>query len=85
MPFDRDLFEVLRKTRATLAQEEGGVPHYLIFSDGTLKAFARLKPRSVESARRIRGVGEVKAVKYLGPFLSAIQAFDDRDNVRKRG
>ena len=32
-PFDRDLFEILRKTRAALAQEQGGVPHYLIFPD----------------------------------------------------
>jgi ATP-dependent DNA helicase RecQ len=77
-PFDRDLFEALRKTRATLAQEQGGIPHYLIFSDETLKAFARLKPSSIESARRIRGVGEVKAVKYVGPFLRAIEEFDGR-------
>ena len=74
-PFDRDLYEILRKTRATLAQEQGGVPHYLIFPDDTLKAFARLKPSSVESARRIRGVGEVKAAKYMETFLRVIQEF----------
>ena len=74
-PFDRDLFEVLRKTRATLAQEQGGVPHFVIFPDETLKAFSRLKPSSIESARRIRGVGEVKAAKYMAPFLEAIREF----------
>ena len=74
-PFDPDLYEVLRKTRATLAQEQGGVPHYLIFPDETLKAFARLKPSSIESARRIRGVGEVKAARYMETFLRAIQEF----------
>jgi ATP-dependent DNA helicase RecQ len=74
-PFDRDLFEVLRRTRATLAQEQGGVPHYVIFPDDTLKAFARLKPITIESARRIRGVGEVKASKYMGAFLHAIEGF----------
>jgi ATP-dependent DNA helicase RecQ len=79
-PFDRELFEVLRKTRAILAQEQGGVPHYLIFPDETLKAFARLKPGSIESARRIRGVGEVKAIKYMGSFLSAIQEFAIRSS-----
>ena len=79
-PFDRELFEVLRKTRAILAQEQGGVPHYVIFPDETLKAFARLKPGSIESARRIRGVGEVKAIKYMGPFLSAIQEFAIRSS-----
>lgn len=79
-PFDRDLYEALRKTRAVLAQEQGGVPHYVIFPDETLKAFARLKPSSIESARRIRGVGEVKAAKYLGPFLRTIQEFGVRSS-----
>jgi ATP-dependent DNA helicase RecQ len=74
-PFDHDLYEVLRKTRVALAQEQGGVPHYVIFPDETLKAFARLKPSSIESARRIRGVGEVKAAKYMERFLRAIQEF----------
>jgi ATP-dependent DNA helicase RecQ len=74
-PFDRDLYEILRKTRAALAQEQGGVPHYLIFPDETLKAFARLKPSSIESARRIRGVGEVKAARYVGQFLEAIHEY----------
>jgi ATP-dependent DNA helicase RecQ len=79
-PFDRDLYEALRKTRAVLAQEQGGVPHYVIFPDETLKAFARLKPSSIESARRVRGVGEVKAAKYLGPFLRTIQEFGVRSS-----
>ena len=77
-PFDCDLYEALRKTRAALAQEQGGVPHYVIFPDETLKAFARLKPTSIESARRIRGVGEVKAARYAGLFLQAIREFEDR-------
>ncbi len=78
--FDPDLYEVLRKTRATLAQEHGGVPHYIIFPDETLKAFARLKPNSIESARRIRGVGEVKAARYMETFLRAIHEFGSRPN-----
>jgi ATP-dependent DNA helicase RecQ len=72
-PFDGGLYEALRKVRAAIANEQGGLPHYFIFSDETLKAFARLKPTDVESARRIRGVGEVKATKYLEPFLRAIE------------
>jgi ATP-dependent DNA helicase RecQ len=73
--FDRVLFEELRKIRARLALENGGVPHYVIFPDETLKTFARVKPRSVEDARRIRGVGEVKAQKYVPSFLDAIAEF----------
>jgi ATP-dependent DNA helicase RecQ len=77
-PFDRDLYEVLRKTRAALAQEHGGVPQFFIFPDETLKAFARLRPTSIESARRIRGVGEVKASKYMAAFLRALEDFGFR-------
>jgi ATP-dependent DNA helicase RecQ len=71
-PFDHNLFEALRNTRAALAHNEGGVPHYVIFPDETLKAFARLKPGSVEAARKIRGVGEIKAEKYMPAFLQTI-------------
>jgi ATP-dependent DNA helicase RecQ len=74
-PFDGTLFEALRRTRATLAQEQGGVPHYVIFPDETLKAFARIKPSSVEAARRIRGVGEIKAQKYVPAFLATIEEY----------
>ena len=74
-PFDAALYEELRKVRATLAQEQGGLPHYLIFPDETLKAFARLRPETVESARRVRGVGEVKATRYLGHFLQVIEKY----------
>ena len=71
-PFDPVLFEALRNTRAVLARNEGGVPPYVIFPDETLKAFARLKPGSVEDARKIRGVGEIKAEKYVPAFLKTI-------------
>jgi ATP-dependent DNA helicase RecQ len=74
-PFDASLFEALRRTRAALAQEQGGVPHYVIFPDETLKAFARIRPSSVEAARRIRGVGEMKAQKYVPAFLAAIEEY----------
>jgi ATP-dependent DNA helicase RecQ len=84
-PFDRDLFEVLRRTRATLAQEQGGVPHFFIFPDETLKAFARLRPSSIESARRIRGVGEVKAARYMAPFLEAIREFGKNSRSQDSG
>jgi ATP-dependent DNA helicase RecQ len=74
-PFDASLFEALRRTRAALAQEQGGVPHYVIFPDETLKAFARIRPSPVQAARRIRGVGEMKAQKYVPAFLAAIEEY----------
>jgi ATP-dependent DNA helicase RecQ len=74
-PYDLALFEALRKTRAALAREQGGVPYYVIFPDETLKGFARIKPESLAAARRIRGVGEIKAARYLPAFLATIKEF----------
>jgi superfamily II DNA helicase RecQ len=48
----------------------------VIFPDETLKAFARIRPSSVEAARRIRGVGEMKAHKYVPAFLAAIEEYE---------
>jgi len=80
-PFDVALFEALRQTRALLAKQEGGVPHYIIFSDETLKAFARIRPQSVEAARRIRGVGELKATKFVPAFLVTIKEFEEQSGT----
>jgi ATP-dependent DNA helicase RecQ len=81
-PFDPDLFAALRRIRASLAEEQGGVPHYVIFPDETLKAFARIRPQSVDAARRIRGVGEIKAERYVPAFLDAIREFGRESGQR---
>ena len=69
--FDDRLFEKLKKKRADLAAREG-VPTYVIFHNNTLEFFTRLKPRSVEAALKIRGVGEQKASRWLPEFLEVI-------------
>jgi ATP-dependent DNA helicase RecQ len=77
LPVDAAILERLRKLRLDLAREQGNVPAYIIFPDETLRAFARLKPKSIEAGRRIRGVGEVKAQRYLPAFIEAIAAADN--------
>ncbi|MFL6590348.1 MAG: RecQ family ATP-dependent DNA helicase [Chthoniobacterales bacterium] len=74
LPVDAAILERLRKLRLDLARDNGNVPAYVIFPDETLRAFARLKPASVEAGRKIRGVGEVKAKRYLPAFIEAITA-----------
>ncbi len=69
---DGALFVALKKKRFELARERN-LPAYTIFPDATLKTFASLKPRTAEAARRIKGVGEVKAERYLPFFLAVIQ------------
>jgi ATP-dependent DNA helicase RecQ len=72
LPVDGEILERLKKLRLDLAREQGNVPAYIIFPDETLRAFARLKPGSIEAGRKIRGVGEVKAQRYLPAFIDAI-------------
>ena len=70
------MLAALRDKRDRLAVEGGNLPRYLIFPDETLRAFARLRPRSLEAGRRIRGVGEFKARQYLPHFIELIQGFE---------
>jgi ATP-dependent DNA helicase RecQ len=74
VPIDSSVYERLKKVRLDLARENGNIPAYMIFPDETLRAFARLKPKSVEAGRKIRGVGEIKAQRYLPAFIEAIAA-----------
>jgi ATP-dependent DNA helicase RecQ len=76
VPVDAAVFDRLKKVRLELAREHGNVPAYVIFPDETLRAFARLKPKSIEAGRKIRGVGEIKAQRYLPAFIEAIAATD---------
>jgi ATP-dependent DNA helicase RecQ len=72
VPVDAAVFDRLKAVRLELAREHGNVPAYVIFPDETLRAFARLKPKSIEAGRKIRGVGEIKAQRYLPAFIEAI-------------
>jgi ATP-dependent DNA helicase RecQ len=74
LPVDAAILERLKRLRLDLAREQGNLPAYIVFPDETLRAFARLKPASIEAGRKIRGVGEVKARKYLPAFIEEIRS-----------
>ena len=46
---------------------------YGVFSNKTLEAFTRLRPTTVEAGLRIKGVGAVKAERFLEPFLEVLR------------
>lgn len=70
--FEGALFSKLKDVRDVLAKRDN-VPAYVVFSNNTLEYFTRLRPRTEEQALRIKGVGQVKAEKYLDMFLRVIQ------------
>src|SRR5699024_10658383 len=69
-----DLYEQLRQVRAQLAKEEG-MPTYIIFSNKSLEDMASRMPNTYEEFLDVEGVGSVKAEKYAGYFLPAIQEY----------
>jgi ATP-dependent DNA helicase RecQ len=70
--FDEVLFDKMKKLRNALAQSEGK-PAYVIFSNQTLEFLTRLKPTTVDAAKKIRGIGDAKATTYLPEFLQLIR------------
>ena len=70
--FDEALYDKLKKKRIEVAQREG-LPAFMIFHNNTLEFFTRLRPKTIDAAKKIRGVGEAKAQKWLGEFVEVIK------------
>lgn len=71
--FDEKLFEKLKRKRLEISQREG-IPPFMVFHNNTLEFFTRLQPKTLEAGKKIRGVGEAKAQKWLAEFVSVIAA-----------
>ncbi len=69
---DADLFNALKACRAQLAGKQN-VPHYVVFPDATLAAFATRRPLTPDAMAALPGVGPVKLDRYAEPFLSVIR------------
>jgi len=77
---DRDLFEELRAVRREIA-EEHAVPAFVIFSDATLRDLARHRPSSLNSMRRIYGIGARKLENFGDLFLQVIFDFCEKHRL----
>ena len=69
---DREVFEVLRQERLSIAKEVGVAP-YVIFPDTTLIALATTRPSTLEEMLEISGVGPTKLERYGTRFLDALE------------
>lgn len=78
--FDPVLFEVLRKKRVEVAKKHRTARAFLIFNNKTLEHLAALKPRSLEDAKNIPGIGPMKLKTVVPEFLEEITKYE---NARK--
>jgi ATP-dependent DNA helicase RecQ len=83
MQYERQLFEELRRVRASFAKAEN-LPPYIIFSDATLIEMAAWLPLTEADMRRIMGVGDLKWQKYGRDFLTEIQNYCSRHGLTTR-
>ena len=71
---EEQLFEVLRRLRARIANAEG-VPSYIVFSDKTLAHMCIVRPVDREQMLTVSGVGVFKYEKYGEQFLETVRDF----------
>ena len=74
LPFDKDLFEILKNVRRKIA-DISHVPPFVIFSDVSLKQMSTYYPTNVDSMLKISGVGNLKLEKYGNDFIKVIQEY----------
>ncbi len=67
------LFERLRQWRSGVAKEHG-VPAYVVFHDGTLRAIAQQRPRSLDALAQVSGVGSAKLERYGAAVIGIVGA-----------
>ena len=65
------VFARLREWRAGIAKEHG-VPAYVVFHDGTLRAVATQRPSSLEALGQVSGVGAAKLERYGTAVLQLV-------------
>lgn len=73
-PEQAALFELLRKRRRKLADDQG-IPPFMIFSDRTLHDMARLQPQTLADFLTVNGVGQAKLKKYGQIMMDEIGAY----------
>ena len=81
LPFDKNLFEILRKLRKEIA-DKANVPPFVIFSDVSLKQMSTYYPIDVDNMLKISGVGNLKLEKYGESFINVIKQYMNTNNIK---
>ncbi|MEP6944546.1 MAG: DNA helicase RecQ [Acidobacteriota bacterium] len=83
LPYLQDLFDSLRRLRASFARSEN-VPPYVVFSDVTLVEMSTYLPHNDWEMRQISGVGDLKFEKYGADFLNEIKSYCLKNSLVSR-
>jgi ATP-dependent DNA helicase RecQ len=81
--YDEELFEILRKERKKMA-DENGIPPYTIFPDTTLMEMAYYYPKDKDHLLPLYGVGSVKLKKYGSLFIGIIKKYTKEHNIEAK-
>ncbi len=72
LELDTCLYDKMKRLRMRLSEEQG-LPPYIIFSDKTLDAMARIRPVTKAQMKEVPGVGDFKLQKYGDLFIELIK------------
>lgn len=72
--YNSDLFEILRKVRRQIA-EENNWPAYVVLSDKTLREIVATPPLSIDDLHYIYGFGEKKIELFGQRFVDAVKDY----------
>ena len=80
LPYERELFDELKRVRTEFARNEN-VPPYVVFSDAALIEMATYLPQTSSDMLKISGVGDVKMDKYGLDFLKTVKEYCRENNL----
>ncbi len=78
--YDKNLFEILKALRKKIAKQKS-LPPYVIFQDPSLEEMATTYPTNKEELAQINGVGMGKVLKFGKPFIDAINAYVEENDI----
>src|SRR5690606_3719544 len=78
--YDKDLYEILKALRKKIAKQKE-LPPYVIFQDPSLEEMATTYPTNKDELAQINGVGMGKVVKFGKPFIDAINAYVEENDI----
>lgn len=77
---DTELLKMLKDLRKKIAKQKS-LPPFIIFQDPSLDEMCTHYPITMDELKKIHGVGNGKALKFGGPFVTLIQQYVDDNDI----